>query len=188
VTTHTQDKEISVHEDEIVTRAKIDPADFKPLYEKYYKPIFVYILHRCGDKAVTADLVSQVFLKALVNLNQYTPRGLPISSWLYRIATNECNEFYRKTKRARMVVLEDTVAEALSEEIFPVDPLDDLKNTLPAIIEQLDLDEIQLVELRFMESRPFREVADILGITENYAKVKTYRILDKMKKIFLQKR
>jgi RNA polymerase sigma-70 factor (ECF subfamily) len=36
-----------------------------------------------------------------------------------------------------------------------------------------------------MENRPFKEVADILGITENYAKVRTYRILEKMKKLFI---
>ena len=41
---------------------------------------------------------------------------------------------------------------------------------------------MQLIEMRFFEQRPFKEVAEILGITENNAKVKSYRILQRMKK------
>jgi RNA polymerase sigma-70 factor (ECF subfamily) len=40
--------------------------------------------------------------------------------------------------------------------------------------------------LRFFEKRPFKEVADILDITENNAKVKIYRLLQKMKKKFIR--
>ncbi len=181
------DRNIRQQEDELIAAAKQDAAAFRPLYEMYFKPIFLFILHRCGDKATSADLCSQVFLKALINLHQYTPRGLPFSSWLYRIATNECHDFFRRTNRARLVVLEDYIAETIYEELFDQDPLDDLKQALPRIISQLSMDEIQILELRFMEGRPFKEVADILGTTENNAKVKTYRILDKMKKLFLKR-
>ncbi len=172
-------------EDEIISLAKKDASEFRPLYIAYFKPIFLFILHRCGDKTVAADLCSQVFLKALINLHQYTPRGLPFSSWLYRIATNECNDFFRRTNRARLVVLEDHIAEHIYDELFDQDPMNDLKQALPTIISRLSLDEIQLIELRFMENMPFKEVAEILGITENNAKVKTYRVLDKMKTMFL---
>jgi RNA polymerase sigma-70 factor (ECF subfamily) len=45
-------------------------------------------------------------------------------------------------------------------------------------------DEITIIELRFFEERPFKEVADILGLTETNAKVKVYRIVQKMKELF----
>ena len=41
-----------------------------------------------------------------------------------------------------------------------------------------------LIELRFFEERPFSEVAEIIGITENNAKVKTYRAIDRLKIIY----
>jgi RNA polymerase sigma-70 factor (ECF subfamily) len=44
-------------------------------------------------------------------------------------------------------------------------------------------EDTQLIELRFFEKRSFAEVGDIVGITENNAKVRVYRILDKIKKI-----
>ncbi|MEO1712127.1 MAG: sigma factor-like helix-turn-helix DNA-binding protein [Bacteroidota bacterium] len=40
--------------------------------------------------------------------------------------------------------------------------------------------------MRFFEKRPFKEIADILGITESNAKVRTYRILDRLKKKILE--
>lgn len=86
-----------------------------------------------------------------------------------------------------MVLLEEEHAELLYEEMFGNEVLNELKTKLPLILERLDLREIQYIELRFLEDRPFKEVAEIIGVSENYAKVKTYRILDKMKNLFLRK-
>lgn len=172
-------------EEEVIRKAKANPEAFRNIYEKYYKEIFLFLLHRVGDKDLAADLTSQVFLKALQKLHQYHFRGLPFSSWLFRIAVNECNDYFRRHKRERLVVLTDAHAETLYEEILGHDRMQELKTKLPSILERLSSEELHFIELRFMESRPFKEVADILGISENYAKVKTYRVLDKMKKLFV---
>lgn len=173
-----------INEEELILRSIKNPENFRVLYNRYYRQIFVFILHRVGDKELSGDVASQVFLKALTNLSRYQPRGLPFSAWLYRIAVNECNDFFRKTKRSRVVLLEEEHAEKLYEEIVEYDPLEDVKKILPKVLGKLKYDELQLIELRFLENRPFLEVANILGITENYAKVRTYRILGKMKKHF----
>ncbi|MBL7885021.1 MAG: sigma-70 family RNA polymerase sigma factor, partial [Bacteroidia bacterium] len=52
-----------------------------------------------------------------------------------------------------------------------------------SIISELPEDELQLIEMRFFEKRAFKEIGEILNITENNAKVKTYRIIEKLKKI-----
>lgn len=178
-------KEQLLLEEDVIRNAQRDPQAFRPLYEKYYKPIFLFVLHRVGEKQTSADITSQVFLKALQKLNQFQFRGVPFSSWLFRIAVNECNDFFRKTKRQRMVVLEESDAENLYEEMFGTEVMTELKAKLPLILEKLDQNELQFIELRFMEGRPFKEIADIIGISENYAKVRTYRVLDKMKKLFV---
>ena len=84
-------------------------------------------------------------------------------------------------------MLDDSHADVLYEEMFGADRLEELKTKLPYILEKLSADEIQLIQLRFLEERPFKEVAEILQVTENYAKVKTYRVLEKMKKLFTGK-
>ena len=171
----------------IIRQAKVEARAFKPLYEKYYKPIFLFVFHRTGHKDISADLTSQVFLKALAGLDKYEFRGLPFSSWLYRIAINECNSFFRKNKAVRLVVLEDHHADRVYEEMFGESTAEDLKRKLPRILEKLKPAELQVIELRYLEGRAFKEVAEILNISETHAKVKTYRILDKMKKLFIGK-
>lgn len=173
-------------EESLILKSQADPEAFRPLYEKYFKRIFLFIHHRIGEKTLSADIASQVFLKALLNLNKFSFRGLPFSAWLFRIALNECNDFFRKNKRHRLVSLEDGMIDHLYEELTAEARLDDLQQRLPSILEKLDVDELQIIELRFFEQRPFKEVADILGITETYAKVKVYRALAKMKKLFLK--
>jgi RNA polymerase sigma-70 factor (ECF subfamily) len=174
-------------DEDLILRAKIDARAFRPLYEKYYKPIFMFVHHRTGDKELSADLTSQVFLNALVGLEKYEFRGLPFSSWLYRIAINECNSFFRKNKNVRTVLLEDHHAGRVYEEMFGENTAEELKRNLPLMLQKLRPAELQLIELRFLEGRTFREVAEILNISETHAKVKTYRILDKMKKLFVGK-
>jgi RNA polymerase sigma-70 factor, ECF subfamily len=181
-----QSEQSILSEEEILRKAQLDAKAFRPLYEKYFKMIFLFILHRVGDKELSADLTSQVFLKAMVNIGQYQFRGLPFSSWLYRIAINECHSFFRKKKHQRLVVLEDVHVDLLQDEMFGHSWTEELRSKLPYILEKLKPEELQLIELRFLESRPFKEVAEILNITETYAKVRTYRVLDKMKKLFIE--
>ncbi|MEO8472201.1 MAG: sigma-70 family RNA polymerase sigma factor [Chryseolinea sp.] len=172
-------------ENSLIEKSKLDPQSFRSLYEKYFKRIFVFVLHRTGDKALSADITSQVFLKALLNINKYKSKGLPFSAWLFRIALNECNDYFRKNNRHRIVTMDEEMVASLHEEITAEHRIEDLKNHLPAILEKLSAPDLQIIEMRFFEQRPFKEVADILGITETYAKVKVYRVLDKMKKLFL---
>jgi RNA polymerase sigma-70 factor, ECF subfamily len=182
----TQKETLLTREEEIIKKSLQDPRAFQPLYEKYFRSIYVFVFHRIGDKSIAADVTSQVFLKALVKLKQFQFRGFPFSSWLFRIAVNECNDHFRKTRRARLVILEENHAEILYEEMFGQDTMEELRTRLPEILEKLSEEELMCIELRFMEARPFKEVSEILGITETYAKVKTYRILDKMKKLFIE--
>ena len=175
-------------EEALILKSQADPEAFRPLYEKYFKRIFLFVHHRVGDKALAADITSQVFLKSLLNINKFSFRGLPFSAWLFRIALNECNDFFRKNKRYRLVTMEEEMVEQLHDELTSETRLEDLRQRLPSILQKLSVNELQIIELRFFEQRPFKEVGDILGISETYAKVRVYRILEKMKKLFLKPR
>lgn len=173
-------------EEDLVLKAQADPEAFRPLYEKYFRQIFLFVLHRVGDKQLAADITSQAFLKALLHLRAFRFRGLPFSAWLFRIALNECNDHFRKNRRYRVVTIEDHIVDNLYDEMTGNACEEELRQQLPAILQKLSVEELELIELRFFEQRPFKEVADIIGITETYAKVKVYRALQKMKKLFLK--
>lgn len=172
-------KKLEQTEEELIAAAKQDRRQFEPLYLRYRKRIFLFIYHRVGDKALAADIASQVFLKAMANLDSYVYKGLPFSAWLFRIAINECNAHFRKAS-THFLVLDDHHSELLHEEIHL--NFEDDNNDLSNALKSLNHDEITLIELRFFEGLKFAEIAEVLSITENNSKVKLYRILDKLKK------
>ena len=162
--------------------AKLNPARFDVLYDKYYRSIFVFVYRRTGDEELTADITSQVFLKALINIKKYEYKGVPFSAWLFRIAFNEINMYFRKNNADRVVSLEKGSVKEMITEVKE-DDNSDAEKRMMAALGKMNAEDIQLIELRFFEKRSFAEVGNIIGVTENNAKVKVYRILDKIKKI-----
>lgn len=167
-----------------VQAAQKDRAAFRVLYSRYYEPIFRFVHQRSSDESLAADLTSQVFLKAMQNLHKYAYKGVPFSAWLFRIASNEIAQHFRKTKKNRVVTIEDQNISDIEDEYEDKAELEVNIGILKEVIQHLKPDEVQILELRFFEKRAFKEIADILDITENNAKVKIYRLLQKMKKRF----
>jgi RNA polymerase sigma-70 factor, ECF subfamily len=172
----------------IIAKAKTDPNRFSALYEKYYKQIFLFVYRRIDDEDLSADLTSQVFLKAILNLPKYEYKGVPFSAWLYRIASNEVNQHFRQTKLTRVISIEEDGLSRLVGELSEETEERDQEDIIMASLNYLTKEEVQYLELRFFENKSFREIGYILLITENNAKVKTYRIIDKIKKMIREKK
>jgi RNA polymerase sigma-70 factor, ECF subfamily len=174
-TTQLQDEQL------IIEAAKQNPEHFGPLYDKYYKQIFGYVYQRMDCKDTAFDVTAQVFLKALTNINRYEFKGVPFASWLFRIAHSEVMQLFRDKKNKRAINADvgdlrhiyEEVQEPFFEEYIPA---------LQQMIKQLPEEDLQMIEMRFFEQRPFKEIAEILNITENNAKVRMYRILERLKK------
>ena len=165
-----------------IEKAKKDIKYFEPLYEKYYASILKYAYKRLETLEEAYEITSNVFAKALINIQQYKHQGFPFSSWLYRITINEINLYYRKVNKKRCISLNQGALKQIAEETGK--DRQELNDTLKLALQYLKIEEIELIELRYFEERSFAEVALIMGITENNAKVKVYRIIDKLKQIF----
>ncbi len=169
-----------------VQAAQRNPALFRPLYDRYYEPIFQFIFNRTADAGLSGDICSQVFLKALQRLEDYAYRGVPFSAWLFRIASNEVAQHYRQTKKNRVVCIDEVSIREVLEELDE-DEFEKNRSVMLSSLEELKEDDLEIIELRFFEQRPFKEIADLLGITESNAKVRTYRVLERMKKLMQKK-
>ena len=171
-------------ERDLINLAKKDSNYFAPIYKKYHEQIFRFVYLRIDNEDDASDITSQVFLKALINLKKFEFRGFPFSSWLYKIALNEVNQHYRKGKKNRMVSVDENDLKIIVEETGEV--YDDIKREkLLKLLGELGPEKLVLIEMRFFEQRSFKEIAEVLNITENNAKVRTYRVLEEMKKNML---
>ena len=151
------------------------------LYRRYHPEIFRYVYHKVRDQDVAGDVTAQVFVKALNKLKKYENRGLPFSAWLFRIAINEVNQYFRKNSRTRYLTLEDAGLEQLQDTLEDPGDQELLLATMKEVLANLSEAEVTLIDLRFFENRPFKEIGEILGITEANAKAKTYRIMKRMR-------
>ena len=180
---HRTESEIK-EEYQIILRSQQDPRYFAPIYERYFDLIFIYVNRRVGNEDNSGDITAKVFYKCLSNLKKYKFQGVPFSAWLYRIALNEINQFFRQRKDAQRVVsINDIHIDLLIDEMDREEPEIDKHVLISVLLEQLDPKEVQFLELRFFEGNSFKEIGYYLGITEVNAKVKTYRILDKLRKL-----
>lgn len=175
---HQDEDQLALERVQII-RAKDNPAEFASLYEKYFEQVYYFILKRVESEDTAGDVCSTVFLKALTNLSGYRDMGLPFSAWLFRIARNELFTLYHKKKLELVLSVESTGILQMVHEMGQKPDAD--YTDLHLAISQLPSGDIELIEMRFFEGRPFREIAQILEITETNAKVRTYRVLDKLK-------
>ena len=174
------DQKTNSEEAEQIIAAKKNPDKFRPLYEKYYAQILKFVYQRVTSKEDAYDITQQVFLQALLALPKYEDRGFPFSSWLYRIAINEMNQIFRKNEKQRGINLEEKHLKELVEEIDG-HSTEEKEQAVLDVIGELDEEDFQLVEMRFFEKRPFKEISELLNINEATAKMRLYRILEKLK-------
>lgn len=178
---HMSEEEIR-SEHKIVEQAIKDAQYFSKLYDKYFEDIFNFIYRRTGNELLTADLTSQAFYIALEKIKKYQYRGLPFSAWLFRIAANEVNKFYKIRKAKRIYSLEESRMHQIIEETGQT--RDDTKiNLLIQSLNDLPVEVIEIMELRFFEEKSFKEISYILQISESSAKMRIYRTLEKLRQM-----
>jgi RNA polymerase sigma-70 factor (ECF subfamily) len=177
---HVTQAEIELEVQEI-NAAVEDMGRFSVLYDRYYVRIFRFVYQRIGDEDVTADVTSRVFLNAMLHLKSYKHKGYPFASWLYRIARNEVNQEFRKERSDRNFQAQWTDFQDLCSEVNELADEIHLK-ALATALKKLKPADLEVIEMRFFEKRSFKEIGDILNVTENNAKVKMFRIIRRLKK------
>lgn len=165
----------------IISRAKKHPRFFAPLYEAYFENIFRFVHRKVGCMEAAADLCSQTFEKALIAIDKYEDRGFPFSSWLYRIAANEVNMYYRKQQKEIHQELNEEILEGLMNEFNISVEKEAQIVLLLSTLTLLNQNEQDLIEARFFDTLSFKEMGGLFGLSEEAAKMRTYRALKSLR-------
>ena len=178
-------------EKELIRLAQKNPEVFAAIYAQYYPRIFEYALKRTANLQVAQDITSETFFKALRKLWQFRWRNVPFSSWLYRIATNEVRQYFRKRKyhAASLDELQESGFEPMSDG-NPATEMMEAQEKLQQhadflscqrLISQLDLKYQEVLSLRFFERKEIKEIGEILGKSEGTIKSLLHRGLKKLR-------
>lgn len=153
---------------------------WRHLYDQYYVKIFNYCYVRVGNRATSEDLASDVFLEALRGIKRYRYRGLPIASWLYRIAHNLTADHLRRNARRPTVSLGN---EAENPRLQSPDDAESavLWHDMHDAIVQLTDDQQQVILLRFFQGLSHEETATIMGRRSGAVRVLQNRALNALR-------
>jgi RNA polymerase sigma-70 factor, ECF subfamily len=167
---------------EMIALSKKHHKHFGLIYECYFDVIFRFVFKRLGgDEENASDITQQTFIKAMIALPKYEERGYALSTWLYRIAQNEVNQFFRQQTKNHSVAIEEHHILSIITEIELDDFTENKQEQIISLLNKLNPEHLDLIELRFFQQLSFKEIAAIYGISEANAKMKIYRILEKMK-------
>jgi len=170
---------------DLVEKAKVgDQLAYGELLGRYRDAIYFMLLKMVNNPIDAEDLTIEAFGKAFKNIDQYAP-NFAFSTWLFKIATNNCIDFIRK-KRASHVSLdqtadgEDSLAPSSLIQSDVPDPEAYMINQqkikhMRKIVSRLKPRYRQLVELRYFKEYSYEEIAVELDIPIGTVKAQLFR-------------
>jgi RNA polymerase sigma factor (sigma-70 family) len=180
-------------EKQLLAEIQVNPSRFGELFDQYYKPIFGYIFRRTGDYDISRDIAAETFMKAFLKINTFQWKGVSIGAWLYKIATNEVNSFFRKKKYQPLTFqtildhekffLKDNSdwldeKEKMEQELQRLDDFVRIQQKL----KNLDLKYQEVIALRYFENKDNKTIGHILQKPEGTIKSLLARGLEKLRK------
>jgi RNA polymerase sigma factor (sigma-70 family) len=155
---------------------------FAYLMNRYRDSIYFLLLKMVNNPSDAEDLTIEAFGKAFSSLDSYTPK-YAFSTWLFKIATNNCIDFIRKKQLEPSPL--DHIQDSLENVTFNIqsdlpDPEELLINrqkinALKDIIRQLKPRYKSLIELRYYKEYSYEEIASELNIPIGTVKAQLFR-------------
>jgi RNA polymerase sigma-70 factor (ECF subfamily) len=163
---------------ELVSKAKKgDKSAFDQIYEHHIVPIFRYIYFRVKSREDAEDLTQTVFLKAWNAIPCFQKQANPFSSWLYKIAKNTVIDYYKKKQEITLNKAIEDLKQIKDEESDLAEIIEEKERA--KIIRQtiycLSEDQQEVIILKFIESLSNKEIAKLLGKSEDAVRALQYR-------------
>lgn len=158
-----------------------DQNAFGNIYHLFYKRIYRYCRINTGNVQLAEDICQETFLKAwkyLPNFSLY--KGGSFQAYLFRIARNLLIDQSRKKKE---IALDETEEIEVSSDLEEKASKQVQEQKLQMALLKLNDLERQVVILKYFEELSGAEIAKILGLNEGTIRVKTHRVLKKLKEI-----
>ena len=181
---HLSDKAVK---DYRLVKKAVDEGDQKAYAElmaRYKDSIYYMLLKMVNNRDDAEDLTIEAFGKAFRNIKQYTP-DYAFSTWLFKIATNNCIDFIRKKRKMLMSIDrgfendegQDMAIDVRSEGPGPDDVMMKKQKVLMMkdVVEKLKPRYRRLVELRYYQELSYEEISEELNLPLGTVKAQLFR-------------
>ncbi len=142
------------------------------LYKQNSRIVYHFLYTLCKDADLAEELTQETFLQAIESLERYDG-SCKISTWLCQIARHILYQYWAKHGKERLIELDDLLVARDNTERQAINhvELEDVWDRLQQLPETMR----QVVILRVLSELSFRQIGDIVGKSENWARVTFYR-------------
>lgn len=156
---------------------KGDRQAFAALVERYWDRLYRWLYHLTRDRHAAEDLTQEAFCKALAHLHRFQV-GTNFRAWLFRIAHNSFLNQARNSNRGRKPLPDEVadVAEGPVEQAVSKEALQQLAHSVAALQPEFRAAFL----LRAEEDMSFRQIAEVLGLTEETARWRVFKARQKL--------
>jgi RNA polymerase sigma-70 factor (ECF subfamily) len=185
----------AVYDIKLVNRAlrDADQKAYAELMERYRESVYFMLLKMVNNKEDADDLTIEAFGKAFKRLHQYTPE-YAFSTWLFKIATNNCIDFMRNKRKKNLLSIDRTIKndeggemqmEVKADEPDPEDSMVKKQKVeaLRAVVEKLKPRYRALIEKRYFEEKSYEEISEEMEIPLGTVKAQLFRARDFLQNI-----
>jgi len=164
-----------------------DGASFGLLVQRWEKRIYGFVRRYVGNSEEAKDLTQDTFTKAYQNLDRLVDPAR-FSSWLYKIALNECRMRFRREKGTHQVPWEESQAETKRSERVEENPesrLETVENIdrLKEAFRDLPKEQKEVILMKEFQGLKFHEISEILSVPLSTAKSRMYLGLKTLRKL-----
>lgn len=162
----------------LIEAAQQDPARFVDLYQDNFERVYAFVSRRVHAREDVEDITSEVFQRAFENLARFEWRGTPFVAWLYRIAANIVADRWQSLARENGRPATDIPSVEFDE--------DEIERTerralLFCNVAKLPAEQRLVIEMRFIEEKSVREIAEALGKSTGAVKQLQHRACQKLR-------
>ncbi len=153
-----------------------DRDAFAALVERYWDRLYRWLYHLTRDRHAAEDLAQETFLKALAGLDKFRA-GTNFGAWLFRIAHNNfANQYRANRKREPLPANLPAPERGPAEQVSSQEALQGLGRAL----NRLPTDFRAALLLRVDEELSFRQIAEVLDLTEETARWRVFKARQKL--------
>jgi RNA polymerase sigma-70 factor (ECF subfamily) len=162
------------HDDRLqVEAAQRDPSRFAELYEQNFYRVYAWVARRTGNRQQAEDLTADVFREALAGIRKFEWRGVPFAAWLLGIASRVVADYWKRCG--------DEAGDPLPESNASVPPELERTAILFQLVDRLPEAQFRVIQMRFVEQKSIREIAQELDRSEGAVKQLQLRAIESLR-------
>jgi len=152
--------------------------DMDAIYRSHAQTVYKFLLAQCRDPDLAEELTQETFYRAVCSIDRFDG-SCKLSVWLCQIAKHLWYQHLRKRQKETVPLETAPETPVPSAEDGVLDQEGRL--TLLRQIHRLPESQREVIYLRAFGNLSFREIGDVLGKTENWARVTFYRTKEKLR-------